>query len=165
MNVVNITAMSMFDCIDCILQAAMDAIMAALRSGIAPGVVHRMVDMATAALRITAPAPSPSSPARHQTLPADALHPPANHPSHASPTRPSVSSPKQPHSHAKKGPQSAGLKAVLKTAAGRELAEHNMADRAASDAAEHTEAPPVVDAPYRYHNILILPAAAVKSQQ
>lgn len=134
----------------------MDVIMAALRSGIAPGVVHSMVDMAAAALRLTAPAPSPSSPARHRTLPADTLHPPVDQPSHPSPTRPYVSSPKQAHSQAKKGVQSAGLKAVLKTAAGREPAEHNMAGRAAADAAAQTEAPAVVDAPYRYHNVLLL---------
>lgn len=139
----------------------MSAIMAALRSGIGPDVVHSMVDVAAAALHVTAPAPSPSSPTCNRTLPANTLHPPANHPSHASPTRPSVSSPKQPHSQAKKGPQS-GLKSVLKTAAGTEPAERNTADRAASDAVACVEAPAMVDAPYRYCNTLILPAAVVK---
>lgn len=138
----------------------MNAIMAALRSGIAPGVIHSMVDMAAAALRVTAPAPSPASPTCHRTVPADSLHPSANHPTHASPTRPSVSSPKQLHSQAKRGSQS-GLKSVLKTAAGREPAEHSMTDRAASDAAARTEAPAVVDAPYRYQYALTLPAAVV----
>lgn len=137
----------------------MSAIMAALRSGIGPDVVHSMVDVAAAALHVAAPAPSPSSPTCNRTLPANTLHPPANPPSHASPTRPSVSYPKQPHSHAKKGPQS-GLKSVLKTAAATEPAEHNTADRAAS-AVACVEAPAMVDAPYRYRNTLILPAAVV----
>ena len=53
----------------------MSAIMAALRSGIAPSVVHSMVDVAATALRLTAP--TPASPPRPHTLPADALHPPS----------------------------------------------------------------------------------------
>ena len=57
------------------LQAAMSAIMAALRSGIAPSVVHSMVDVAATALRLTAP--TPASPPRPHTLSADALHPPS----------------------------------------------------------------------------------------
>ena len=136
----------------------MNAIMAALRSGLAPGVVHSMVDMAAATLHLTAPAPSPTSPTRHRTLPADDLHPPANHPSHASPTKPSVSS---PHSQAKKPPQS-GVKSVLKTAVGTEPAEHKTADRAASDAVARMEASAMADAPYRYPYALMLPAAVVK---
>lgn len=53
----------------------MSAIMAALRSGIAPSVVHSMVDVAATALRLTAP--TPASPPRPHTLSADALHPPS----------------------------------------------------------------------------------------
>lgn len=52
----------------------MKAIMAVLRSGIAPSVVHSMVDVAATALRVTAP--TPASPPRPRTLPADTLHPP-----------------------------------------------------------------------------------------
>lgn len=131
---------------DC-MQAAMNAIMAALRSGIVPGVVHSMVDMAAAALRITAPAPTPASPPRHHTLPAD---PQADHPGHASP-RPLVSSPKQLQGQVKKGRPS-GLKSVLKTGAVRGPDEH---DRAEPDAAAGTEAPAMADAPYRYDHTLI----------
>ena len=46
----------------------MNAIMAALRGGIAPSVVHSMVDVAATALRLTAPNPTSTSPARPQTL-------------------------------------------------------------------------------------------------
>ena len=135
------TCMYRFDC----LQAAMNAIMAAVRSGIAPSVVHSMVDVAAAALRVTAPLPTPASPTRHRTLPADTLHPPADHPSQASP-RPTVSSPRQPHSELKRRSHLA-VKSALKPAAVR---EHNVADRAESDAAAaRAEAPAMFDAPYR----------------
>lgn len=129
----------------------MNAIMAALRSGIAPGVVHSMVDMAAAALRITAPAPAPTpaSPPRHRTLPAD---PHADHPGHTSP-RPSVSSPKQ-QGQVKRGRPS-GLKSVLKTGAVGGPGEHDKGGRVESDAAAGTGAPAMLDAPYRYHNSLI----------
>ena len=120
----------------------MNAIMAALRSGIAPSVVHSMVDVAASALRLSAPGPTPASPPRHHTLSAHALHPPAQHPSEASP----VSSPGRVPIQARKGTQS-GIKSVLKV---RDTAELDAADKAGPEAAAHTEPSAMVDAPYRY---------------
>ena len=119
----------------------MNAIMAALRSGIAPSVVHSMVDVAASALRL-APAPTPASPPRHHTLSAPALQPPVQHPNEASP----VSSPRRLPIQARKGSQS-GIKSMLKV---RDTAELDAADRAGPEAAAHTEPSAMVDAPYRY---------------
>ncbi len=82
------------------LQAAMSAIMAALRSGIAPSVVHSMVDVAATALRVTAP--TPASPPRPHTLSADALHPPSQ-PKQSARQQPAPSESPQQNIHDRQG--------------------------------------------------------------
>ena len=142
----------------------MNAIMAALRSGMAPGVVHSMVDVAATALRLTGPAPASAptpthasthaSPAPKQTLSADALHPPAGQPEPGAP-KPSVSSPRHPASHAKRGAESAS-KLVLRASAGKEPAAQHEADRAGAEKPGTAELPVMSDAPYRYRNTDLL---------
>ena len=82
------------------LQAAMSGIMAALRSGIAPSIVHSMVDVAATALRLKAP--TPASPPRPYTLSADALHPPSQ-PKQSARQQPAPSEPPQQNTQDRQG--------------------------------------------------------------
>lgn len=136
----------------------MNGIMAALRSGIAPTVVHSMVDVASTALRLTGPTPTPVSVPRPLTIPADALHP-HSQPRQASRSQPATADSPQQHSqqdrHAshKAGRSAAGSKSGAGSMPHTSQAATGAAAHASHKAAagaDHSHATPGPEAPYSF---------------
>ncbi len=130
----------------------MSAIMAALRSGIAPSVVHSMVDVAATALRLTAP--TPASPPRPHTLSADALHPPSQ-PKQSARQQPAPSESPQQNSQDRQGSHKAVKAAAASEPGSTHPASHQPRTGAVHGAATElgavqSQAAAMPDAPYSF---------------
>lgn len=151
------------------LQAAMSAIMAALRSGIAPSVVHSMVDVAATALRVTAP--TPASPPRPHTLSADALHPPSQ-PKQSARQQPAPSELPQQNIQDRQGSHKAVKAAAASEPGPIHPASHEpmtsaVCGTASRSAAVQSQAAAMPDAPYsfrRHRRMDLQPQAQMTAQ-